>query len=87
MVEPDLPVEILWTREPLTPLETGAEMTRFRFRAPIPPGGFRVSLNWPLAVRFTDHKGRSVGFHELSDVFNAVAGVVAHWDDEVRAAR
>jgi hypothetical protein len=87
LVEPDLPVEILWTREPLTPLESGAEMTRYRFLVPIPPSGFRAALNWPLAVRFTDHKGRSVGSHELADVFNAVTRVVAHWDDEVRAGQ
>jgi hypothetical protein len=84
-VEPKMSVEILWTREPLTPLEAGGEMTQYRLPGPIPEGGFRVLLNWPLTVRFTDHKGRSVGSRELPDVFNAVTRVVANWDDEVRA--
>jgi hypothetical protein len=42
-------------------------------------------INWPLAVRFTDHIGRSVGFHELPDMWDAVLHVVSHRDEELGA--
>jgi hypothetical protein len=85
-VQPPIPIEILWGHDPLTPLEHGAEMTRYRLLAPVPPQ-FRVELNWPLAVRFTDHKGRSVGSHVLPELFDAVVELVAYWDEEVRASQ
>ncbi len=45
-------------------------------------------ISWPLAVRFTDHTGRSVGFHELPDLWDAVVvHVVGHWGKEIRAAQ
>jgi hypothetical protein len=59
-------------------------MTRYRLLRPI-PSTFRALINWPLAVRFTDHMGRSVGFHELPDMWDAVLHVVSHWDEELRA--
>ncbi len=83
-IEPEMPVEVVWRREPLTALERGAEMTRYRLLGPI-PSKFRVLINWPLAVRFTDHMGRSVGFHELPDMWDAVLHVVSHWDEDLRA--
>jgi hypothetical protein len=83
-IEPEVPVEILWTREPLTSLEAGMEMTRYRLLGPI-PARFRALINWPLSVRFTDHLGRSVGSHELPEMWDAVLRVVSHWDEEIRA--
>ncbi|MGY2083927.1 hypothetical protein [Blastococcus sp. SYSU DS0539] len=84
-IEPKVPVEILWTREPLTPLEAGMEMTRYQLLGPI-PSRFRALINWPLSVRFTDHLGRSIGFHELPDMWDAVLHVVSHWDEEIAIA-
>jgi hypothetical protein len=83
-IEPEMPVEILWTREPLTPLTSGMEMTRYRLLGPTPPR-FRALINWPLSVRFTDHLGRSVGSHELPDMWDAVVHVISHWDEDIAA--
>jgi hypothetical protein len=83
-IDPEMPVEIVWTREPLTPLDPGMEMTRYRLLGPTPPQ-FRAFINWPLSVRFTDHLGRSVGSHELPDMWDAVLHVISHWDEEIAA--
>jgi len=83
-IEPERPVEVLWTREPLTPLEAGMEMTRYRLLGPT-PSEFRALINWPLSVRFTDHLGRSIGFHELAGMRDAVLHVISHWDEEIAA--
>lgn len=83
-IEPERPVEVLWTREPLTPLEAGMEMTRYRLLGPT-PSEFRALINWPLSVRFTDHLGRSIGFHELAGMWDAVLHVISHWDEEIAA--
>jgi hypothetical protein len=85
-IEPEVPVEILWTREPLTPLEAGMEMTRYRLLGPI-PSRFRALINWPLSIRSTDHLGRSVGSHELPEMWDAVLHGASHWDGEVRAGQ
>jgi hypothetical protein len=83
-IVPEMPVEILWTREPLTPLESGMEMTRYRLLGSTPPT-FRALINWPLSVRFTDHLGRSIGSHELPDMWDAVLHVISQWDEEIAA--
>jgi hypothetical protein len=48
---------------------------------------FRALINWPLSVRFTDHLGRSVGSHELPDMWDAVVHVISHWDEDIAADR
>jgi hypothetical protein len=82
-VDPQTPVEILWSPEPFSHLEYGAEMTRIRFLAPVPPA-FQVVVNWPLAVRFIDYLGRTVRTDELLDIHHAVIQVVGHWDEDMR---
>ncbi|MGK5111742.1 hypothetical protein [Geodermatophilus sp. CPCC 205506] len=84
LIEPEMPVEILWTREPLTPLTSGMEMTRYRLLGPTPPR-FRALINWPLSVRFTDQLGRSVGSRELPDMWDSVVHVISHWDEDITA--
>ena len=74
------PVEIVWTREPLTPLTAGDEQTRYRFLGPVPEQ-WTVYLNWPLAVQFADHHGDRVHHWELADVFNAVVRTLIPWLD------
>ncbi|WP_336026591.1 hypothetical protein [Geodermatophilus sp. FMUSA9-8] len=80
--DPPARVEILWSASPLTPLESGMEITRWRVLDPVQRG--RVFLNWPLKVIFMDHKGQSVGFWELEGIHSAVSDLVNRWDGDGR---
>jgi hypothetical protein len=82
-VQPPVPVEIIWTPPPFTPIEDGAEMTRIRFLDEMPPG-VMVGINWPLAVMFVDYKGRKIRTGELLDIPGEVIRVVGTWDDQMR---
>jgi hypothetical protein len=82
-VKPPVPVEIVWSPPPFTPIEDGAEMTRIRFLAGMPPG-VMVGINWPIAVMFVDYKGRTIRTGELLDIPGEVIRVVGAWDDQMR---
>ncbi len=81
-VSPRVPVEIVWTPQPFTHLQDGAEMTRLRFPAGM-PRNVKVGINWPLAVRFLDYRDRPIRTGELIEMHREVVRVVGMWDDVV----